>query len=196
VVSSTAGQLGYYPNSNNVIAGNSNITIATGAGLTTLTIGVSGTNSGVIAIPGSTSGTISLVPQVAAGTYNWNWPITAGSAGQVLVSQGGGSTAMTWGTAGVACCTYESSAFNAAANTGYCVDTSGGAVTATLEASPATTDTYYFIDCKNSFQTHNLTLGRNGNPIMNVAANFVDNLNNFNFALHWDSNGSNWNIGP
>ena len=49
-------------------------------------------------VTGSSSGTISFKPQAAAGTYNWNWPITAGTAGQVLTSQGGGSTAMTWTT--------------------------------------------------------------------------------------------------
>ena len=47
---------------------------------------------------GSTSGIISLNAQAIAGTYNWNWPTTAGLAGQVLTSQGGGSTAMTWTT--------------------------------------------------------------------------------------------------
>lgn len=45
---------------------------------------------------GSTSGLISFLPQAAAGTYNWNWPTTAGTAGQILTSQGGGSSAMTW----------------------------------------------------------------------------------------------------
>lgn len=47
-------------------------------------------------LSGSSSGVISIAPQAAAGTYNFNLPITAGTAGQVLTSQGGGSTAMTW----------------------------------------------------------------------------------------------------
>ena len=34
----------------------------------------------------------------ATGAYNFNLPITVGSAGQVLTSQGGGTTAMTWST--------------------------------------------------------------------------------------------------
>lgn len=56
------------------------------------------TFQGTVALPGSSSGTISLKTQAAAGTYNWNWPITAGSSGQVLTSQGGSTTAMTWST--------------------------------------------------------------------------------------------------
>lgn len=51
---------------------------------------------GTLGLAGNTSGTVSIVPQAAAGTYNFNLPITAGSAGQVLTSQGGGATAMTW----------------------------------------------------------------------------------------------------
>lgn len=60
----------------------------------------SGTNSynKNISLLGSSSGTITQQTQAAAGTYNWNWPTTAGSAGQVLTSQGGSSTAMTWTT--------------------------------------------------------------------------------------------------
>lgn len=45
---------------------------------------------------GSSSGIITLQPQAAAGTYNWNWPITAGTSGYVLTSAGGGSSPMTW----------------------------------------------------------------------------------------------------
>lgn len=47
---------------------------------------------------GTSSGIVTLHAQAVAGTYNWNWPITAGSAGQALVSQGGSTTAMTWAT--------------------------------------------------------------------------------------------------
>ncbi len=63
------------------------------------TLNIGGTLSsenGIINIGGSTSGTITLQPQAAAGTYNWNWPTTAGTSGYFLTSGGGGSTAMTW----------------------------------------------------------------------------------------------------
>jgi hypothetical protein len=43
---------------------------------------------------GASAGDITL--HASGGIYNWNWPTSAGSAGQVLTSQGGGSTAMTW----------------------------------------------------------------------------------------------------
>jgi hypothetical protein len=71
-----------------------------GAGVSftaTPTLGSSGT-TGTLGFAGLTSGTITIQPQAAAGTYNFNLPTTAGSAGQVLTSQGGNSSAMTWAT--------------------------------------------------------------------------------------------------
>ncbi|HEV2225129.1 MAG TPA: hypothetical protein VGR84_19205 [Candidatus Acidoferrales bacterium] len=66
----------------------------------TLSLGLAGTGLGSINLNGNTSGTISILPQAAAGTYNFNLPATAGTAGQVLTSQGGASVAMTWTNAG------------------------------------------------------------------------------------------------
>ena len=48
------------------------------------------------AISGSTSGIVTIDVQAVAGTYNFNLPITSGTIGQALTSQGGGATPMTW----------------------------------------------------------------------------------------------------
>lgn len=58
--------------------------------------GVQITSSGGLKLVGTTSGIVSVLSQAIAGTYNFNLPITVGTAGQVLTSQGGSSTAMTW----------------------------------------------------------------------------------------------------
>jgi len=63
---------------------------------TTLTLGKSSVATGQLDLAGLTSGTVSIKSQDAAGTYNFNLPTTAGLAGQVLASQGGGSSAMIW----------------------------------------------------------------------------------------------------
>lgn len=52
---------------------------------------------GNIQMAGSTSGIISVTTQATAGTYNFNMPTTAGAPGQVLTSNGGGNSVMTWG---------------------------------------------------------------------------------------------------
>lgn len=60
--------------------------------------GGTGLGNGSLQVGGNSSGTVSINAQSAAGTYNFNLPTTAGTAGQVLTSQGGGATAMTWTT--------------------------------------------------------------------------------------------------
>jgi hypothetical protein len=58
--------------------------------------GVAGSSIGAFNLSGNTSGTVSILPQAAAGTYNFNLPITAGNSGEVLTSAGGVSSPMTW----------------------------------------------------------------------------------------------------
>ena len=58
--------------------------------------GTAGTESGLLEVTGSTSGTITIQPQAAAGTYNFNLPTTAGTSGYLLTSAGGGASPMTW----------------------------------------------------------------------------------------------------
>ena len=61
----------------------------------TPTLGAVGA-TGTLSFAGTTSGVVTVQPQAAAGTYNFNLPTTAGTAGQVLTSGGGGAAAMTW----------------------------------------------------------------------------------------------------
>lgn len=49
-------------------------------------------------LKGASSGVVTMKPQAAAGTWNWNFPVTAGSSGQVLTSAGGVAAPMTWTT--------------------------------------------------------------------------------------------------
>lgn len=61
-----------------------------------LNIGSASSETGVIKMIGATSGTVTIQPQAAAGTFNFNLPTTAGTSGYLLQSAGGGSSAMTW----------------------------------------------------------------------------------------------------
>jgi len=90
----TAGQMTYYPASAAAVSGNANANISAGA----LTLGIATSVIGQLKLAGNTSGTVTITPQAAAGTFNFNLPITAGSTGQVLQSGGGGAAAMTWST--------------------------------------------------------------------------------------------------
>ncbi len=69
------------------------------AGAKTFTTSAS---SPLVLITGSSSGVITIQGQAAAGTYNFNLPIDAGTSGQPLLSGGGSTSPMTFGTLGVA----------------------------------------------------------------------------------------------
>lgn len=183
------GQIPYYATTGSSVVGNPNLNISTAA----LTIGVAGTSQGSLSLTGAAAGTFTIGVPSTITPYTITMPSAIPSAGQVLTAANGSGT-MSWAVAGVSCCTYENANFNAAANTGYCIDTSAGTVTMTVEASPSATDAYLVMDCNNSFPANNLTVARNGHTIMNLAQNLLDNTINGNFILQWDSHGSNWVI--
>ncbi len=61
-----------------------------------LTLGTAGTKLGNISFAGSSSGTVTMQPAAAAGTWTLTLPTTAGSSGQYLQTNGSGTT--TWAT--------------------------------------------------------------------------------------------------
>ena len=83
-------------NNSSSFGANANLTWVSPA----LTIGVAGSATGQLKLTGTTSGTITIQGQSAAGTYNFNLPVSAGSSNDVLTSAGGGASAMTWTTPG------------------------------------------------------------------------------------------------
>jgi hypothetical protein len=95
-----------YSSATNVIAGlattNGGVLNASATGVPSLTVtpvvGVAGSSTGTVGLSGVTSGVVTIQPQSAAGTYNFNLPITAGAANAPLLSGGGGAAAMIYGT--------------------------------------------------------------------------------------------------
>jgi hypothetical protein len=87
-------ELAYYATTSTTVVGNPNATISNGA----LTLGQSTSVIGKLLLAGNSSGVVTIAPQAAAGTFNFNLPVTAGAAGVPLLSAGGGASPMTWGT--------------------------------------------------------------------------------------------------
>ena len=69
-----------------------------------LDVGTAGTRAGIIKVNGSTSGTITIQPAAAAGTWTLTLPTTAGTNGQVLTTNGSGVTSWTTVAAGGLSC--------------------------------------------------------------------------------------------
>lgn len=68
--------------------------------------------------------------------------------------------------------TLKSANFDAAAGQSYAVDTSGGAVTATLPATPAEGDVIEFADAASTWNDFNLILAPNGEKVFGRTSNF------------------------
>lgn len=88
----------------------------------------------------------------------------------------------------------KTSAFNAEANENYFVNTSSAAVTATLPASPEVGDEIRFIDLSGTFDTNNLTLGRNGNNINGEASDLTVATERAGFAVVFSGATQGWLI--
>lgn len=84
-----------------------------------LVIGVAGTTTGQLQLApaGGASGTVTVQNASATSAYNFNLPATSGTAGQPMISGGGGGTPMTFGTLGIA-----GGGTNCAAASGTCLD--------------------------------------------------------------------------
>jgi hypothetical protein len=72
------------------------------------------------------------------------------------------------------------------------VDTNGGAVTATLPASPAVGDEVHFIDSRFTFDANALTVGRNSSKIANASSDLVVNTEGAGFGLVYSGSNIGW----
>tara|TARA_R110002020_G_scaffold211854_1_gene418092 strand:+ start:1393 stop:2091 length:699 start_codon:yes stop_codon:yes gene_type:complete len=72
------------------------------------------------------------------------------------------------------------------------VDTNGGAVTATLPASPALGDVVHFVDSRYTFDSNALTVGRNSSKIANTSADLVVNTEGAGFELVYSGSDVGW----
>jgi phage baseplate assembly protein gpV len=70
------------------------------------------------------------------------------------------------------------------------VDTNGGAVTVTLPASPSTGDEVTFNDQRLTFDSNNLTVGRNGSNILGSAGDLVVATEGAAFTLVFSGNAT------
>ena len=98
--------------------------------------------------------------------------ITMGTTGQVLTTDG---TTASFGdlSGGTDWQVVKTTGFTAVAGEGYFLNTTSGAFTMTLPASPTIGDEVAFIDYAGTFDTNNLTIGRNSENIQGSAADLT-----------------------
>ena len=98
---------------------------------------------------------------------------------------GGTGTGISWQTV-------KTSDFTATANEGYFVDTSGGAITVTLPASPSLGDEVAIIDYAATADTLNITIDRNGSPINGGTDTLVVSTERAGFTLVFVDSTQGW----
>lgn len=84
--------------------------------------------------------------------------------------------------------------FTAVAGTSYAVDTSGGGVTVTMPASASAGDFIAFSDATFTWDTDNVTLGRNGLKINSGTSDYTANLIGSTITAVYVSAGVGWSV--
>jgi len=79
--------------------------------------------------------------------------------------------------------TEKTTSFTAVAGEGYFINTTSGVITATLPLSPSLGDEVTFVDAAGTFDTNNLTVARNGEPIQGSAADLTVSVERAGFTL-------------
>jgi hypothetical protein len=86
----------------------------------------------------------------------------------------------------------KTSGFTAVAGEGYFCNTTSAAFTVTLPASPTLGDEISIVDYAGTFDTNNLTIGRNGNPIQGSAADLTVSTERAGFTLVYVDGTQGW----
>lgn len=115
-----------------------------------------------------------------------------GTTGNVLTSNGTIWTSSPPAAGGITYTTVKTSNYTASANDGVQTNTSGGAFTVTLPATPSVGQQVVVIDTANSWATNNLTIGRNGSTIEGAALDLICNISNVSVQLVYS--GTTWNV--
>jgi hypothetical protein len=120
------------------------------------------------------------------------FPNADGTVDQVLVTDGAGNLSFVDNTGGTAWVAVKTSGFTAVAGEGYFCDTSGGAFTATLPLSPTLGDEVTLVDYAGTFDTNNLTVGRNSENIQGSAADLTVSVERAGLTLVYSGATQGW----
>ncbi len=125
-------------------------------------------------------------------SYTLTFPAATGSADQVLTTNGSGQLSFVDNTGGTDWQAIKTTTYTASAGEGIIANTSGGAWTLTLPASPSIGDEVSVVDYAGTFDTNNLTIGRNSKNIQGSAADLTVATERAGFTLVFTDNTQGW----
>jgi hypothetical protein len=114
------------------------------------------------------------------------------TSGDALTATDAGVMSWTTISGGQSWQTVKTSGFTAAAGEGYFCNTTSGAFTATLPGSASIGDEINFIDYAGTFDSENLTIGRNSHKIQGSAADLTVSVERAGFALVYVDSTQGW----
>jgi len=119
--------------------------------------------------------------------------ITLGASGDTI-SLASGATQTGFGRTGTVDwdTTAKTASFTAVSGNGYFVNTTSGAITMTLPATPSAGDIVSVKDYAGTFATNNLTIDRNGSNLDGAAADSIRSTNNESLTLVYVDGTQGW----
>ena len=141
-----------------------------------------------------TNVTLTSLSAALVAAYGGTGLTSPGTSGNVLTSDGSGGWASVAPTlpGGLAWQSVQTSNFAVVTKCGYPVNTTSGAITATLPAAPGAGDYFNIVDYARTFATNNLTINPNGLKINASTSNVVVNTNGASLGLVYIDATQGW----
>ena len=131
-------------------------------------------------------------PGTVPASYTLTLPTATGTVDQILVTDGSGNLSFTDNSGGTSWQAVKTTGFTAVAGEGYFCDTSSAGFTATLPATPTLGDEVTFVDYAGTFDTNNLTVGRNSENIQGSAADLTVSVERAGLTLVYSGATQGW----
>ena len=127
-----------------------------------------------------------------SSSYTLTMPAATGTADQILVTDGSGNLSFVDNSGGTSWQAIKTGNYTASAGEGVFANTTSGSFTVTLPASPSLGDEVSIVDYAGTFDTNNLTVGRNSQPIMGTAADLTVSIERAGLTLAYVDSTQGW----
>ena len=131
-------------------------------------------------------------PGTVSASYTLTMPTATGTADQILTTDGSGNLSFVDNSGGTDWQAVKTGTYTAVAGEGIFANTTSGAWTLTLPASPTIGDEVSVIDYAGTFDTNNLTIGRNSQNIQGSAADLTVATERAGFTLAFTDGTQGW----